>query len=338
MVPPEIVAQIIALIGEGNSRRSVARRFNLHHNAVDHIYKRYVETGSFNQRPRSGRPRVTDVREDRRIERAALKSRTSTSTDICREINADREKPISSRTVRRRLQEKDLRSCRPATGPVLSRRHRRARLAFAQGHKYWTVDDWSQVLFTDESRFSLQGPDGRQRVWRKPGERYKAGMFSTRSNFYGGSVMVWGGISYHAKTELHTFGKTSVTANSYISDILLDYVVPFAPYIGDRFLLMQDNARPHVAKLTVDFLESTGIRRLEWPACSPDLNPIEHVWDMLGRRIRSRTPPPTSLSGLKDMLLAEWDRIPQHDIQRLIESMPRRCKEVIRARGGNTRY
>lgn len=337
-VSPVISAKIVALIEEGRSRRSVAREFNLAESSVRHIFNRYVATGSYEHLPRSGRPRATDSREDRSIVRQALRDPFSTSTTLAIQANATREVPISTRTIRRRLVDEGIRSRKPAQGPVLSRRHREARLQFARLHSAWTVADWRQVLFTDESRFSLQGPDGRQRVWRRDGTRYQQPHFVRRSNFFGGSVMVWGGIQYDAKTELHICGRPSVTAAIYIRDILLDYVVPFAPFVGDGFLLQQDNARPHVARETRAFLEEAGITTLEWPACSPDLNPIEHVWDMMGRQIRARNTPISSLKALPNALVEEWNNIPQENIQALIESMPRRCQEVIRAHGGNTRY
>lgn len=119
---------------------------------------------------------------------------------------------ISERTVRRRLGEANLRSRRPATGPLLSAEHRRNRLTFARDHQYWTHEDWSHVLFTDEPRFCLRGPDGRERVWRRPGERYLDNMISKRTPFGGGSIMVWAGISANEKTELVFVENGSLTA------------------------------------------------------------------------------------------------------------------------------
>ncbi|GFU93782.1 transposable element Tcb2 transposase [Trichonephila clavipes] len=83
---------------------------------------------------------------------------------------------------------------------------------------------------------------------------------------------------------------------------------------------MDDNCRPHRANLVEDFLFEEGIVRMEWPACSPDMNPIEHFWDALGRQI-----PPQTLQELERALLEEWDRIPQLVINSLIDSMPHRC-------------
>ncbi|GFW02203.1 transposable element Tcb1 transposase [Trichonephila clavipes] len=80
------------------------------------------------------------------------------------------------------------------------------------------------------------------------------------------------------------------------------------------------------------------ITRMDWPAYSPDLNKIEHVWDMLGRRIAARQPPPTCLPELRRALLDEWCNIPQDQIDNLILSMPRRCKACIASSGRHTPY
>ncbi|GFW58160.1 transposable element Tc3 transposase [Trichonephila clavipes] len=98
--------------------------------------------------------------------------------------------------------------------------------------------------------------------------------------------------------------------------------------MGAEFLFMDDNARPHRANIVDECLQSEDITRMGWPAYSPDLNPIEHVWDMLGRRTAARQPPPTCLPELRRALLDEWCNIPQVQIDNLILSMPRRWNSV----------
>ena len=130
----------------------------------------------------------------------------------------------------------------------------------------------------------------------------------------------------------------SLTAHRYIEEILANHVVPFSQNIGDDFILMQDNARPHSAMCVTEYLEEVGINKMNWPACSPDLNPIEHVWDMLGRSVRGREVAPASIHELRLALEEAWGNIQQEDICNLIDSMSRRLQAVIAARGGNTKY
>jgi hypothetical protein len=75
----------------------------------------------------------------------------------------------------------------------------------------------------------------------------------------------------------------------------------------------------------MDYLEQNNINVLPWPSKSPDLNPIEHLWDELDKRVRQRQPPPQTLVQLRQMLQQEWRTIPRNNVRNLIESMPRRC-------------
>lgn len=108
--------------------------------------------------------------------------------------------------------------------------------------------------------------------------------------------------------------------------------------MGDDCILVQDNARPHTARVFMIFLEDEGITVMDWSARSPDLNPIEHMWDMLSRRVRRRPHPPENVQNLTNALVQEWQAIPQNDIRRIIRSMSRRCQEGVNARGGHTSY
>ena len=153
-----------------------------------------------------------------------------------------------------------------------------------------------------------------------------------------GSVMVWAGISAQGKTDLHVIDNGTLTALRYVNEILDVYVRPYAGAVGENFILMDDNARAQRARITDQYLEQATIVRMEWPARSPDLNPIEHAWDMLQTAVSSRPVQPASAQELRQALLEEWDQIPQYKIKRLISSMRRRCQAAIEARGHHTRY
>jgi hypothetical protein len=132
--------------------------------------------------------------------------------------------------------------------------------------------------------------------------------------------------------------RRSLIAAWYVGEILADHVVPYAGFVGDQSMLMHDNAKPHTARITREYLVEAGLRVLEWPACSPDLNPIEHLWDELKRRVRAGVPVGTSIPELMVAVEEEWHNIPQERIVNLIRSMPNRMQAVVKARGGNTRY
>ena len=149
--------------------------------------------------------------------------------------------------------------------------------------------------------------------------------------------MVWGGFSYHHRTPLIPI-EGNLTAQRYIDEVLDPEVVPFFQQHQDLTTFQQDNARPHAARQTIHFLHAEGMEVLPWPAYSPDLNPIEHLWDQLGRRVGSRLDQPTTRARLIQLLQEEWNLIPQECLRRLIRSMRDRCRAVIDAGGGHTRY
>ena len=91
-----------------------------------------------------------------------------------------------------------------------------------------------------------------------------------------------------------------------------------------RELLQQNNAKPHTARVAMDYLEQNNINVLPWPSKSPDLNPIEHLWDELDKRVRQRQPPPQTLDQLRQILQQEWRTIPRNNVRNLIETMSRR--------------
>ncbi|KAK6313289.1 hypothetical protein J4Q44_G00166360 [Coregonus suidteri] len=123
-----------------------------------------------------------------------------------------------------------------------------------------------------------------------------------------------------------------LTAIRYRDEILRPLVRPYAGAVGPGFLLMQDNARPHVAGVCQQFLQEEGIDAMDWPASSPDLNPIEHIWDIMSRSIHQRHVAPQTVQELADALVQVWEEIPQETIRHLIRSMPRRCRECLSLR------
>jgi hypothetical protein len=127
----------------------------------------------------------------------------------------------------------------------------------------------------------------------------------------------------------------NLTGDQYIRDVLQPVVAPDNHPLATRPVYMDDNARPHRSRAVTAYLQSQAVT---WPAMSPDLNPIEHVWDMLGRRMHTREPPVQNIRQLEAALHREWQQISQQDIRRLTGGMRPRVEAVIQARGGYTRY
>ena len=147
--------------------------------------------------------------------------------------------------------------------------------------------------------------------------------------------MMWSAISNDCKIDL-VYVPGNLTAVRYIYEIIQPHLMHAID--RQRELFQEDNARPHTARVSTDNLEQNNINVLPWPSKSPDLNSIEHLWDQLDRRVSQQQPPYQTHYQLRQMLQQEWRTIPRSNVRNLIESMPRRCRAVLAARGGHTRY
>ena len=143
--------------------------------------------------------------------------------------------------------------------------------------------------------------------------------------------MIWSGISYEVRIELVFINGGALTALRYIEEVQIQHMASYA-------LLFGDIARPHVARIVDEFLYDVGLNRMAWPARSPDINSIEHMWNMLVKRVGSRLRPHSNLEQHRNILSKELNSIDETVTQNLIEGLNRRMVAVIQSRGGNTRY
>ncbi|KFM69641.1 Transposable element Tcb1 transposase, partial [Stegodyphus mimosarum] len=244
---------------------------------------------------------------------------------------------ISRQTVYRRLRQMGLYARRPDKCVPLTATHCRLRLARSREHALWTPQQWACGMFSGESRISLQSDSRRTFISRAPGTRYHQENIIERHRYGDAGVLAWGGIILGSRTDLHAQIGT-MTSQIYRDVILEQHVRLFRGAMGAQFVFMDDNARPHRANIVSECLQSEDITRMDWPAFSPDSNPVEHVWDMLGRRVTACQPPPTCLSELRRALRFVWCNIPQDQIDNLILSMPRCCTDRIASSGRHTMY
>ncbi|GFW07733.1 transposable element Tcb2 transposase [Trichonephila clavipes] len=252
--------RIIGKLEEGRSVTSGAAEFGIAHSIVSRLWRQFQTTGTAIRRFRSGRPRGTTPADDRYIVLQARRNRRQTAGEIARHTTQATGRPILRFTVARRLH----------------------------------VGGLHDALY-DESRFSLSSDSHRILIWRERGSRNHPSNIIERDRYGGRGVLVWGGIMLGSRTDLHIFDAGSVNGTRYCNEILLPYVRLFRGAMGLQFLFMDDNAPCHRTVAAEQLLESEDIERMDWPARSPDLNPIEHVWDFLGRRLAARTLPPVTI-------------------------------------------
>ncbi len=214
-----------------------------------------------------------------------------------------------------------------ATKPLLNQRQRQKHLTWAVEKKNWTIAQWSKVLFSDESKFCISFGNQGPRVWRKSGEAQNPCCLKSSVKFPQ-SVMIWAAMSSAGVGPL-CFLKSTVNTAIY-QEILEHFMLPSADKLyGDAdFIFQQDLAPAHTAKGTKSWFNDHGVTVLDWPANSPDLNPIENLWGIVKRKMRDTRP--NNADELKATVKETWASIPPQQCHKLITSMPRRIEAVIK--------
>jgi transposase len=328
---------VVALSNEGLSSREIAIRVGFDQSTIVRLLQKYRQTGDVVRTRGRDRKRLTIAAEDRYLIRLSLKNRRASSADLKRTWQEGSGVTSSARTVRRRLLTAGLPARRPRRKPLLSQAMRAARLKWAKQHSNWTAERWSQVIFSDESKFNLHGSDGVQYVRRRSGEELHPDCITSTVKHPAGQ-MVWGCISSRGVGRLH-FIEGTVNANVYIG-ILQTKLLPTIrdTFFSERNCTFQDDSAPcHRAKKVNEFLDSAGVVRLPWPGNSPDLNPIENCWKVIGCKLGAKKP--RNKRELKEAIIHVWHHELNNEyINKLITSMPARIKAVIKAKGGFTKY
>ncbi|CAB4385965.1 unnamed protein product [Rhizophagus irregularis] len=177
--------------------------------------------------------------------------------------------------------------------------------------------------------------NGQARVWRSPRETYNKDCIQSTVKFGGGSIMFWGVLGWHGVGPLIVV-EGNMDSDEYVN-ILDNHFISWVDNYPNS-IFQQDGASCHTSTYTVWWMRTHNIPILDWVAQSPDLNPIENLWNHLDSQVRKRKPVPRSKQELIEVIQDEWRKITIETCQRLILSMPNRVKAVIKAKGGHTKY
>lgn len=327
---------IISLLDTGLPSRQIASRVGVSRSTIDRL--RSTVRPTINKH-KGGRPSMLSVVDRRRVTRMVTSGVSTTAAQASRELRQSTEINVSAQTVRRILKSSGLKAVVKKKKPQLLAHHMRARLDFAKRYRNWTSDDWKRVIWSDETKINRLGSDGRDWAWKGVNEGLSAKEIKGTRKFGGGSLMFWGcmtakGVGNACRIE----GR--MNAELY-TDILNDELLEtIRQQELDKLLIIfqQDNDPKHTSKRAQQWLRENEIQTLEWPSQSPDLNPIEHLWVHLKRRLATYKNEPNGLEELWERVQEEWNRIPAAVCIDLIDSMPRRVAAVIKAKGSYTKY
>jgi len=230
---------------------------------------------------------------------------------------------VSRSTVSRHLTDLGYRNALPLRTPMLTPVHKQKRVEWAQKHK---DDNWEMTLFSDETAFQLFRNTIRhwyrdaRPVRRVPKDRSK--------------IFAWGGFCIKGTTSLFCFKR--IMDGKFYTEILEKQLPEVRSMLQGRWRLQQDNDPKHKSKIAKEFLNNKVPEVMDWPSNSPDLNPIENLWAIVKRKVELRRP--KNLSELELFLKEEWENIPNSTLINLVNSMPRRCRDVIEKNGDRISY
>lgn len=321
---------------QGKSYSEVAVLLNVNRNTVARIVQRWKNGRRIANLPRTGRPTIASNRMRRMVKRLVDAEPQISAQNVATRLNERHGLTVCSETVRNMIHKYGYKAYNQRKKPQISAINRRRRLEFAKKYLNHPPEFWERVLFTDESKFNLFGSDGRVKVWRNPGEGLNPKYTIKTVKYGGGGVLVWGCMAASGVGNLHLI-KGTMDQYVYI-DILKQHLRPSVEKLGIErdYWFQQDNDPKHTAINSQLYLLYNVPHVLKCPPQSPDLNPIEHAWDMLERKLRKSQI--TSRIDLEQRLLLEWSTITAEETKKLVHSMPKRLAEVIKMKGYATRY
>jgi transposase len=327
---------IVELLRSGTSGKDIHNQTGASLGAISKIRSEYCPEVS---KSSGGRPRKltpADVLYARRIMRMR---KAENAVQVAKALKNVTNQSISPETVRRNLREIGMKAVVKRKRPFLKPRHRRERLQWAERCKEFTLEDWKRVIWSDEVKINCLGSDGRTWVYKDVGEELNDRLVKSTVKFGGGNVMMWGcmlwdGVGYATRIE----GRMDAELYTSILEDELQQSVEYYDKSPTDMVFQQDNDPKHRSTRATKWLGESGFTIMKWPAQSPDLSPIEHLWSYLKRRLDEYEIPPSSQNELWQRCEEEWEKIPKEVCQNLIESMPRRVAAVLRAKGGHTKY
>ena len=310
---------------KGKSLRSIASDLNISLTTVH----RHVNKHRINKRdvhPYRGRPRKTTPNTDRAIVVHVKRNRFAPFAATGNIFN------VSGKTVNRRCRERGIKSYRAHTNE-LTKSHLKSRLHFCRTNSHTNFNKW---LFSDEVSFELHNCSAARRVLvrRSIDHKYQKCCILFSRAPQRTRIMMWGVISFSGPVIFKAVNGR-ITANRYIQ-MLEDYLQPFLDNIpiqeAHQLTFQQDNAPPHKAHATIQFLGSLLPLVARWPPKSPDLNPIERCWAFLKRHVREHHP--RTIPALRIAIQIAWRQLITPNLcQKLYQAIPAKLRRVIAQKG-----
>lgn len=302
---------IISLHKEGKSYGEISNIVKRSRSTIESVVKRFSSTNTTKNKSRSGRPRKIKRGEQRYIARTVNKEPQTSLRQLKNQLETHFGTVVHRTTVSRALNRLHIKARVAAKKPYISAIYKKKRLEFAKQYINKSTDFWKSVLFSDESKFNIRGSDGRKYVWRHTGERYLPKYTQGTVKHGGGNVLVWGCMSGSATGRLEII--RGIMDRFVYLNILKNNLEQSVQKLNlpNNYYFQHDNDPKHCAHCAYIVRQWIAFKvphLLQTPPQFPDINPIEHLWSELKRRLEKYDI--RSKQQLETLLLQEWENIP----------------------------
>jgi transposase len=274
-ISKQIQRNIHSLLQKGISTRQVAKRCNVSQSTVQRLQSHNPINVN---KPPQGRPKKLSAQDEHACIRAITSGQLETAAAVTQQL-CETGVTVSSHTVRRTLKKAGLKATEKIRKPKLSPKNIKAQLDFAQQHRHWTVADWRRVIWSDETKINRFNSDGQAWCWTRDSDSLQPHHVKQTVKHGGGSLMIWGCMTVNGPGNMVKItGKMDQHLYREILSDDLNQTIAHYRMKPARVIFQHNNDSKHTAKSVKTWINQQPFQVLDWPAQSPDLNPIENLF------------------------------------------------------------